>query len=205
MVGISDEQRQATRTALIDAFEALMSEVGVGGATVTAIAERAGLARSAFYNYFSDIGDLFHAYVAREIAAFAAQRRLEIETIAHPTRRLEAFIAGALHGFRHQASPLEAATALGADHETHIEEDLGPLRELIGDILADGVEAGVFGAHATSPVTTEVVLHAIGSQRMAIARGLVDPDDVIPVVARTLLAGVAAVGADADGPLASEG
>lgn len=200
MVGISDEQRQTTRTALIDAFEELMAEVGVGGATVTAIAERAGLARSAFYNYFGDIAELFHAYVAREIAAFAAQRRLELEAIAHPARRLEAFIAGALHGFRHQASPLEAATALGADHETHIEEDLGPLRELIGEILAAGVEADVFGAHASSPVATEIVLHGIGSQRMAIARGLVDPDDVIPVMSRTLLA---AVVAGAGGPLRS--
>ena len=190
MVGISEKQRQETRTALVDAFETLMHDVGVGGVTVTAIAERAGLARSAFYNYFADIPELFHAYVAREIASFAAQRRVELDAIADPVQKLERFIVGSLEGFRHQGSPLEAATALGADHQVHIEEDLTPLRALLGDILAAGVDTGAFRSDAADHAVVEMLLHALGSQRIPIATGAVDPATVIPAALSTLVAAV---------------
>ncbi|MYH00788.1 MAG: TetR/AcrR family transcriptional regulator [Acidimicrobiaceae bacterium] len=192
MVGISDSQRQATHAMLIDAFGDLMHEVGVEGTTVTAVAARVGVARSAFYNYFDDIPALLHAYVEREMETFANNRRAELEAISDPTERLEAFIAGSLHGFRHHASPLDLAPAVGFNHQIHVEEQLEPVRELVGDIMAAGVEQGAFRSDAASPVVVEMLLHALNSQRLPIATGTTDPADVTPTMTTTLIAAVRA-------------
>jgi AcrR family transcriptional regulator len=47
------EQQQRTRAALLDAAGEVFAERGFQGASVEAIAERAGFSRGAFYSNFS--------------------------------------------------------------------------------------------------------------------------------------------------------
>ena len=53
------EQRQRTRAALLDAAERAFAELGFQGASVEAIAERAGFTRGAFYSNFASKEELF--------------------------------------------------------------------------------------------------------------------------------------------------
>lgn len=190
MARVSSSQRQATHAALIDAFVDLMHEAGVEGTTVTAVSARAGLARSAFYNYFADIPALFHAAMAREIEMFAAERRAEVERVADPTERLETFISGCLAAFRQHSSPLDVEPALGLNHQIHVEQQIEPLRQLLGEILRAGVDEGVFRSEAASSVVVEMVMHAVNSQRLPIVSGTTDPADVRSTMVATLLAAV---------------
>lgn len=49
-----EERRRRTRSALQEAARSLVLEVGLGGLTVQAIVDRAGVARGTFYVYFPD-------------------------------------------------------------------------------------------------------------------------------------------------------
>lgn len=77
-------KRQRTRAKLIDAAEHVFARVGVGGATLDVLAERAGLTRGAFYSNYSSKEELFIALADRDSA-----------------RRLERMKAGAEAAVRH--------------------------------------------------------------------------------------------------------
>lgn len=55
------EDEQRTRARLVDAAEALHAEVGPARATISAIAERAGVTRATVYRHFPDAESLFLA------------------------------------------------------------------------------------------------------------------------------------------------
>lgn len=61
------EHRAAQRAALLTATEQLLSEVGIAGVTPKSVAERAGLARSSYYEYFGSRDDVLTAVA---LAAF---------------------------------------------------------------------------------------------------------------------------------------
>lgn len=67
------ERSEATRTALLDAARGLFVEGGYAGTSTPAVCEAAGITRGALYHHFVDKRDLFHAVLARESAAVAAE------------------------------------------------------------------------------------------------------------------------------------
>ena len=69
--GRRERRRAQTRAALLNAAEHLFHEKGVGGTTVSAVAELADVGYGSFYNYFGTIDD-----VARDLAALSIQRTL---------------------------------------------------------------------------------------------------------------------------------
>jgi AcrR family transcriptional regulator len=59
-------QREATREALLDAAESLFAELGMMGASVEEISERAGYTRGAFYANFKDRAAIVEEIVRRQ-------------------------------------------------------------------------------------------------------------------------------------------
>jgi AcrR family transcriptional regulator len=57
--------REATGTAILDAAEEVAASHGIAGASLQAIAERAGIAVGTIYNYFDDKRELFQALFDR--------------------------------------------------------------------------------------------------------------------------------------------
>ncbi len=55
---MSTKRRQATRARLLEAGRELMAEIGIQGATVEAICERAGFTRGAFYSNYASKDEL---------------------------------------------------------------------------------------------------------------------------------------------------
>lgn len=76
------EQRAMRQRQLIDAALAIALESGAANITVAAVAQRAGLARSSIYEYFSSSADLIADLVIEELALY--QKRL-----AHAVRETE--------------------------------------------------------------------------------------------------------------------
>jgi AcrR family transcriptional regulator len=62
---LREKLREATGAAIIDAAESVAAEEGVGGASIQAIAERAGTAVGTIYNHFRDKEELFAALFSR--------------------------------------------------------------------------------------------------------------------------------------------
>ncbi|HEY0819242.1 MAG TPA: helix-turn-helix domain-containing protein [Rhizobacter sp.] len=67
------ERSEATRSALLDAARELFVAHGYGDTATPAVCAAAGMTRGALYHHFVDKRDLFHAVVAREAQAVAAE------------------------------------------------------------------------------------------------------------------------------------
>ncbi|MDH3706723.1 MAG: TetR/AcrR family transcriptional regulator [Acidimicrobiia bacterium] len=78
------EQREQTRTRLLDAGEELFAERGIASTPIEDIAERAGFSRGAFYSNFADKDALVMAILERTIA------RNEVELEELFTNRVDA-------------------------------------------------------------------------------------------------------------------
>lgn len=89
------KRRENTRARLLEAAALVFAEVGLEGASVEAICERAGFTRGAFYSNFDSKDELF-----LELASTVAEQRL-----ASVRGRIEEFVsAGVLNG---EADPIE--------------------------------------------------------------------------------------------------
>lgn len=99
-------RREHTRARLLDAAASVFAEVGLEGASVEAICERAGFTRGAFYSNFESKDELF-----LQLASDFAERRL-----AQVRARLAEFAeAGALHGDADLVSLLQQVMDSGED------------------------------------------------------------------------------------------
>lgn len=99
-------RREHTRARLLDAAASVFAEVGLEGASVEAICERAGFTRGAFYSNFESKDELF-----LQLASDFAERRL-----AQVRTRLTEFAeAGALHGDADLVSLLQQVMDSGED------------------------------------------------------------------------------------------
>jgi AcrR family transcriptional regulator len=108
---LRERLREATCDALIEAAEAVAAEQGVAGASIQAIAERAGTAVGTLYNYFSDREGLFAAlFTRRREELYAAidesSRRHGREPFAS---RLEVFVRTVLEYFDRRRAFLHIA------------------------------------------------------------------------------------------------
>ncbi|WP_206476997.1 TetR/AcrR family transcriptional regulator [Microbacterium sp. KRD172] len=89
------KRRENTRVRLMDAAAQVFAEVGLEGASVEAICERAGFTRGAFYSNFDSKDELF-----LELVSTVTEQRL-----ASVRGRIEEFVAaGVLNG---DADPIE--------------------------------------------------------------------------------------------------
>lgn len=88
-------RRENTRARLMDAAAQVFAEVGLEGASVEAICERAGFTRGAFYSNFESKDQLFLA-----LASSVAERRL-----AAVREHIDEFVAAGM--LRGDADPIE--------------------------------------------------------------------------------------------------
>jgi len=90
------EQRQLRQRQLIDAALAIALESGASSITVAAVAERAGMARSSIYEYFSSAADLVADLVMEELALYQNRLAKAVIGISDPYEHVELWIAEAL-------------------------------------------------------------------------------------------------------------
>lgn len=86
------QHRAAQRAAILRAAEALLIEGGVAGVTPRAVGERAGLARSSFYEYFPSKDDLLTAIAIEAFDQWAAEIDEALEEVEPGMPRLRAYI-----------------------------------------------------------------------------------------------------------------
>ncbi|CAN2239817.1 TetR/AcrR family transcriptional regulator [Candidatus Planktophila versatilis] len=90
------EQRAMRQRQLIDAALAIALESGAASITVGAVAQRAGLARSSIYEYFSSSADLIADLVIEELALYQKRLAQAVRETEDPYEYIELWIAEAL-------------------------------------------------------------------------------------------------------------
>lgn len=86
------EHRVAQERALIAAAVAIIAEDGVRGISPRAVCERAGLARSSFYEYFPSKDDLLAAIAVEAFDDWAAELEAAMGAAAPGRARLHAYV-----------------------------------------------------------------------------------------------------------------
>lgn len=66
VAGVTTKRREATRERLVEAARDLLAEIGIQGATVESICERAGFTRGAFYSNYASKDELILDIFGRE-------------------------------------------------------------------------------------------------------------------------------------------
>jgi len=90
------EQRQLRQRQLIDAALTIALESGASSITVAAVAEKAGMARSSIYEYFSSSADLVADLVMEELALYQNRLAKAVIGTSDPYEYVELWIAEAL-------------------------------------------------------------------------------------------------------------
>ncbi|WP_309127570.1 TetR/AcrR family transcriptional regulator [Microbacterium sp.] len=123
------KRRENTRARLLEAASQLFAEVGLEGASVEAICERAGFTRGAFYSNFESKDELF-----LQLASAVAEQRL-----ATVRGRIDEFVAsGVLTG---DADPIELVQRI---MDSGIDDRLGVL--MMSEIRIHALRDESFGA-----------------------------------------------------------
>lgn len=183
-----DEHRALVRSRLLDAFGELVAERGVDGVTLSAVAERAGIARSAIYNHVQDKHDLMLAYTERVIRGTVARARA-VMAESDPEQRLRQYVE---ISFRAMSSDRAAGQDL-MPLLTHAEQGrllahLAPIRDLLAEIVNDGVDRGVFEGDPAALHRAAWAL--LSGYRLMLGRGEIDVDEAIVTATSVLLGGL---------------
>lgn len=174
------EHRAQIRAQVFEAFTSLMAERGYDAITLSDIAARAGIGRTAIYNHFRDKESVVVALASHEVSSYLESARAAIDAADGPTAALRAYVVhhfrrqGELHfGFGPEMYALLSPEAL-AQMRGHVVE----VESVLVEILRRGSESGDFRIEDVPTVVT--LVHACLQPR-----GLA-PDAVAEFIVRAL-------------------
>lgn len=188
-----------TRERLLDAARALIEDGGYGGASVAAVAERAGVATGTLYRHFSSkedlFVDLFRTVCDREMEAMrAAAARDGLTATERIASVLETFAERALRRPRLAWALLAEPVAEGVDAERLAYR--ARYRELIAAQLRNAIAAGEIpaqDAELTSAALVGACAEAVVGP-LAAGSAAAGPLGVDPLAAGSVAAGPPAGG-----------
>jgi len=134
----------AATDRIIEATFALVAERGLGGVTMTEIADRAGVARQTLYNHFSDVEQI----IVTGIEQYAQTGFAHLVDLLDATGTAEAkmellaryTVAQGSHG--HGVEDLRSA--LSPEARAHIDRHQSDFRTLVASIIGGGIADGSF-------------------------------------------------------------
>jgi AcrR family transcriptional regulator len=147
------------RERLIAAFLVVVDEVGYGGATITNVKDRAGVATRTFYKYFDSVEDICVGAFEKGLDDLRPQVAAAYRGESEWPQRIRAALAAALAEFAEYpelarlltAEPFAAGSGLARLHKSAIDELAVYLREgrelrEDGEPLPETAERGILGA-----------------------------------------------------------
>jgi AcrR family transcriptional regulator len=191
-----DAHRRLVLERLLDAFADLLVERGYDGVTLSAVAARAGLARSAIYNYTADKHRLLLLHVERTVTRFVEDVRRATAATSDPTEQLAIYVRRTLRSFAEEAGAgQDLLPWLSPEDHAELLTHLRPVRQLAADIIAGGLADGTFRGGGAAELAT-LVDATLAGYRTLVGQGAVDSDTAAPLVTRVLLHGLTGDRAD---------
>ena len=160
------ERSRSTRARLLGAAVECLAERGVAGATVGAVAHRAGVSRGAAQHHFPTREDLLLAALRHMVDVRGAELRRRAEAVPEGPGRTEAVVQMVVDAFN--GTGFDAALQLwaGAASDPALRARVIPLEEQVGrEVHRAAVE--LLGADESVPGTREAV-----QATLDLARGL---------------------------------
>ncbi|WP_020669268.1 TetR/AcrR family transcriptional regulator [Amycolatopsis nigrescens] len=135
------ERLDAQRAAVLDAAVALLADRGYAGCSVSAVAERAGIAVGSVYRHFPGkaelVAELFRMVVGREVAAVELASQREGDVVERVVAVIETFALRALK------APRLAYALLAEPVDAPVEAERLVFRRAFRDVAAAHIREGV--------------------------------------------------------------
>jgi AcrR family transcriptional regulator len=155
--------RRAVRDATLDSAATLIAQHGLRSVTMSQIAEETGIGRATLYKYFPDVEAILVAWHERQITGHLEYLAEVRDQASDAGERLEAVLeAYALIQYQHHADTELAALLHRGAHVARAQQQL---TSFIGELLAEGVEAGDLREDVAPDELTSYCLHALAAAR----------------------------------------
>lgn len=143
--------RELTRTRLFEAMGSLMGEQSFESITMSQIAERAGVGRTAVYNHFADKEVLLLAYMREVTGEFARVLTQRLEAEPDPLMRLRIYIRSHLQmiGRYHVKAGMSLRRHMSGQGASHLHDHAGVVGEVLIGILDEAMERGLIAQQNT--------------------------------------------------------
>lgn len=143
--------RELTRARLFEALGSLMGEQSFESITMSQIAERAGVGRTAVYNHFADKEVLLLAYMREVTGEFARVLTQRLEAEPDPLMRLRIYIRSHLQmiGRYHVKAGMGLRRHMSGQGASHLHDHAGVVGEVLIGILDDAMGRGLIAQQNT--------------------------------------------------------
>lgn len=134
--------RGEPRDRIMYATLELVGEEGLGAVTMTAIADRADVARQTLYNHFADVEQIVIAAIEELTQTGLVHLSGLLAATATTEAKLDLLARNAVAGTGHGHATADFRNALSSDARAHLDRHVMSFRALIESIIADGVADG---------------------------------------------------------------
>lgn len=143
--------RELTRARLFEALGSLMGEQSFESITMSQIAERAGVGRTAVYNHFADKEVLLLAYMREVTGEFARVLTQRLEAEPDPLMRLRIYIRSHLQmiGRYHVKAGMGLRRHMSGQGASHLHDHAGVVGEVLIGILDEAMDRGLIAQQNT--------------------------------------------------------
>ena len=138
----TDPDRGDARDRIMQATFELVSEQGLGSVTMTAIADRADVARQTLYNHFTDVEEIVIAGIEGYNAIGLAHLTQLLEATANTEAKLDLLVRHTVAATSHGHAVADLRSALSAEARARLDQHVTSFRSLIESIIADGAADG---------------------------------------------------------------
>ena len=137
--------RELTRARLFEALGSLIGEQSFESITMSQIAERAGVGRTAVYNHFADKEVLLLAYMREVTSEFARILTQRLDAEPDPLMRLRIYVRSHLQmiGRYHVKAGMGLRRQMSGQGASHLHDHAGIVGELLIGILDEAMERGL--------------------------------------------------------------
>lgn len=176
------EHRAEVRAKVFAAFSELMTERGYDAITLSDVALRAGVGRTALYNHFRDKEAVVVALAAHETATYVESTRRAIAGTADPTLALRTYVVHHIgrQGETHFGFGPELTAVLSPEALTQMRGHVVEVEAVLVGILEQGIASGAFRIDHV-PTAVQLVHACLQPRRL-------DPDAVADFVVRAVRA-----------------
>lgn len=182
----TDGTRGEPRDRIMVATSELVSEEGLGAVTMTAIAERADVARQTLYNHFTDVEQIVIAGMVEYNATGFAHLTELLGATATTEAKLDLLVRHTVAETRHGHAVADLRSALSAEARAHLDQHMTSFRSLIESIIAGGVADGTLD-ESLDPSVYAVLVEGLLLAAGDLAAGADDPSVAATVTSEAAL------------------
>ncbi|WP_231123607.1 TetR/AcrR family transcriptional regulator [Nocardioides sambongensis] len=140
------DHRSLVRASVFDAFAELMGEKSFDAISMSAIAERAGIGRTAIYHHFADTESVLVAFATHETASYVDELRAALEPTEDPEAMLRTYVRHHLAAGEkfHMGLGPAMAGSLSETARLEIRDHITAVEDVLRAIVTTGRDSGVF-------------------------------------------------------------